>query len=102
MNNINNQKKEVPTGIMLNDKDYLLNHLLYMLKDLEKNMSSSLTEASNEKLYKEYKKMFDEVSNLQREAFELMFKFGWYTLEEATKSKINSSFKTLKKEYDNL
>lgn len=100
-NKINNPKKKVPTGITLNDKDYM-NHLLYMLKDLEKNLAGTLTEASNEKLYKEYKKMFDEIANYQREAFELMFKYGWYTLEEATQTKINTSYSTLKTELDDL
>jgi len=48
-NEINNKKKEVPTGITLNDKDYLTT-LLTLLKDMEKNLAVALTEASNENL----------------------------------------------------
>ena len=85
-NNINNEKVEVPKGITLNDKDYLTN-ILTLLKDMEKNMTVALTEASNEKLFKEYKKMFDKYSELQRDCYELMFKNGWYQLEETPKNK---------------
>ena len=53
-NKICNTKKEVPTGIELNDKDYMT-QFLSILKDLEKNMTVALTEASNEKLYEAYK-----------------------------------------------
>ena len=98
---ITNTKKEVSSGIDLNEKDYLT-HFLCMLKDLEKNMAIALTEASNEKLYEAYKKMFDTISEFQRQAYELMFKYGWYSLEQATKTKIDSLFKTLQKELESL
>ena len=52
-NEIKNEKVEVPTGISLNDKDYL-NSLLSTLKEITKNYTISLTEASNEVLYNEY------------------------------------------------
>jgi len=100
-NKISNTQKEVPTGINLNDKDYMT-HLLSILKDYEKNIAIALTEASNEKVYNIYKSMFDEISVLQREVYELMFKYGWYSLEQATKTKIDSLFKTLQKELESL
>lgn len=97
MNNIiSNKKKEVP-NLYLNDLDYIT-HFLIILKDLEKNMTVTLTEASNEKLYKFYKKVFDEVSKYQRETYELMFKYGWYTLEKASNTKIETECKKLKEE----
>lgn len=100
-NKICNTKKEVPTGTTLNDKDYLT-HLLSMLKDYEKNMAVVLTEASNEKLYKEFLVMFDTIAEFQRDAYELMFKYGWYTLEAASNSKIDTLHKNLKTEIDSL
>lgn len=100
-NKIANTKKEVPTGIELNDRDYLT-HFLCMLKELEKNMTVALTEASNEKLYNAYKTMFDSISEFQRNAYELMFKYGWYNLEAATKTKIDTLHKNLVTELDNL
>ena len=44
-NEIKNIKVDVPTGISLNDKDYL-NSLLSSLKEMSKNYTLSLTEAS--------------------------------------------------------
>ena len=98
---ISNEQKKVPTGIDLNDKDYMTS-LLSTLKCMEKDMAIALSEASNEELYNKYKKIFDTVAEYQREAYELMFKFGWYTLEAANNSKINSQYKTLKKEFNSL
>ncbi len=98
---ITNPEKQVAKGIELNDKDYMTN-LLYFLKAIEKNMAVVLTEASNEKLFKEYKTMFDDLSNLQRNAYELMFKFGWYPLETATSTKINETITKLNQDFQNL
>ena len=102
MNNpIQNQKTEVPSGIKLNDKDYL-NSLLSCLKEMVKNYSIVLTEASNENLYNTYKTMFDKYANLQREVFELAFKKGWYVLEPAETNKIGNKYNTLNREYIDL
>jgi len=98
---ITNTKKEVSSGIDLNEKDYLT-HFLCMLKDLEKNMAIALTEASNEKLYEAYKKMFDTISEFQRQAYELMFKYGWYSMETVSETKIDTVLKNLSTELDSL
>lgn len=100
-NKISNPKIEVPSGIALNNKDYLEN-LLTSLKCLSKNMTIAISEASNENLYKEYQKILDNIVKLQRVAFELMFKNGWYTLEKAPTTKINEKLKTLNQEFQNL
>ena len=67
-----------------------------------KNYAIVLTEASNEKLYQEYKTMFDEYANLQREVYELMFRKGWYSLEKAEKEKIDSKYQMLNQEFSDL
>ena len=100
-NKISNPKKEVPTGIELNDQDYMT-ILLIHLKELEKNMTVALTEASNEKLYKDYKKMFDTIADAGRKAYELMFYLGWYSLEKANSTKIENLYKDLNTQLDNL
>ena len=100
-NQIQNTKTEVPTGLKLNDKDYL-NSLLSCLKEMVKNYSIALTEASNENLYKTYKEMFDKYINLQREVFELAFRKGWYTLETAGNEKVSNKYLILNKEYSDL
>ena len=87
-NEIKNVKVDVPTGISLNDKDYL-NSLLSSLKEMSKNYTLSLTEASNETVYNEYKLMFNDYISMQRDVYELMFRKGWYVLEKSDSNKIN-------------
>ncbi len=105
MNNNNNKicnpKTEVEQGISFNEQDYMT-MLLTHLKELEKNMAIVLTECSNEKLYREYKKMFDTIADAQRKSYELMFYLGWYTLEEAKNTKVSSLHKELQTQLDNL
>ena len=100
-NEIKNPKTEVKAGIDLNDKDYI-GSLLSCLKEMVKNYTVALTEASNEQLYQEYKDMFLEYLQLQRDVYELMFKKGWYVLEKADNNKINSKYQTLMDEFKNL
>ena len=90
-NQISNPKVEVPTGISLNDKDYI-SSLLSTLKQLVKDYAVILTEVSNETLYNEYKEMFDTYSSLQREVYELMFRKGWYVLERCDANKISNKY----------
>ena len=100
-NSISNPKTEVSKGTSLNDKDYM-NSLLGTLKEMVKNYAVALTEASNENLYNEFKTMFDEYSNLQREVYETMFRKGWYTLEKAEQQKLDSKYQTLNQEFMDL
>ena len=100
-NQIKNTKTELPSGVKLNDKDYL-NSLLSSLKEMVKNYSTVLTEASNENLYNMYKTMFDKYIELQREVFELAFRKGWYVLETAEANKISNKYQTLNQEYLDL
>ena len=103
MNNnmIQNQKVEVPTGLELNDKDYM-NCLLTTLKEMTKNYAIALTEISNEELYHEFKELFNEVSLLQRETYELMFQNGWYSVEKAEEQKITNKYNMLNQEIKDL
>ena len=100
-NSISNPKTELSKGTSLNDKDYM-NSLLGTLKEMVKNYAVALTEASNKNLYNEFKTMFDEYSNLQREVYETMFRKGWYTLEKAEQQKLDSKYQTLNQEFMDL
>ena len=100
-NQICNPKVETPKGMTLNDKDYL-SSLLSTLKQLVKNYAVSLTEASNETLYNEYKEMFDTYSSLQREAYEIMFRKGWYVIERSDTNKISNKYQTLNQKFIDL
>ena len=100
-NKICNPKVEVPKGINLNDKDYLT-ILLTCLKDMEKNYVIALTEVSNESLYSKYVEIFNSLSSLQREVYEMMFRNGWYQLEKAEETKVSQKYQTLNQEYNEL
>lgn len=100
-NKISNPKVEVSTGIKLNDKDYL-SKLLSCLKEMEKNYVVVLTEASNEKLYGKYKNVFDDIANLQRDVYELMFRYGWYQMEMVEEQKINEKIQMLSQELNEI
>lgn len=100
-NKICNPKVEVPKGPALNDKDYL-NSCLSLLKEMEKNYTVALTEASNENLFGKYDEIFNEIKSLQREVFELAFRKGWYTLEKAPTNKVSEKYEMLNKEFEGL
>ena len=100
-NKISNPKTEVPSGIEMNEKDYLT-CLLGILKELEKHYAIALTESSNEHLYQSYFNTFKEISSLQRETYERMFKNGWYSLEKAENAKITEKYQMLCQEYQDL
>lgn len=100
-NKVSNPKIEVPGGMALNEKDYI-SELLSCLKAMEKNYAVALTEASNEDLYNRYYTMFSEVSRLQREVYEVMFRHGWYCLEKAESNKISQKAGMLNQELQSL
>ena len=61
-----------------------------------------MTEASNESLYEVYSNIFTNISTLQREVYEMMFRKGWYVLEKSDINKINTKYQTLSQEYSDL
>lgn len=83
----------------MNDRD-LLNDILASEKAITTNTTIALIEASNNKLEQEIYDFFEAVLQLQREAYEIAWNNGWYTLEEAQKSKIAEKAKSLQKKYD--
>lgn len=100
-NQVLNPKVEVAKGVALNDKDYIT-CLNATLKEMSKGYVTAMTEASNESLYEIYKTAFDEISALQREVYEIMFRKGWYVLEKCDANKINTKYRTLSQEYSDL
>ena len=100
-NEIKNEKVQVPNGVEMNDKDYL-NSLLSCLKEMTKNFATAMTEASNDHLYEKYEEMFEDVSEMQREVYEVIFLNGWYVLEKADTNKITKKYNLLNQEFINL
>ena len=98
---IKNPETKVSKGMELNDRDYIT-CLLTSLKDIEKNYTIALTEASCENLYNKHKETFLSIAELQREVYELMFQKGWYKLETAENTKIKEKHQTLCQELSDL
>ena len=96
-----NTKKEVPTGISLNEKDYIT-ELLTTLKDIVKNYTIAITEASNQKIYQKKLNSFIKLIVLDSDTIVTMFRIGWYCLETAPRDKIKEKNKTLETEYRDL
>lgn len=100
-NKISNPKTEVPNTNQMNDKDYITT-ILSMEKQVVKNYAVAMTEASNNDLYNDYHDMFDDVCELQREIYNLMFKKGWYCLEVANDDKIQQKLDSIQQEISQL
>ncbi len=101
MNKVCNVVTKVPNGIELNEKDYCT-CLLSTLKEMIKNYSIAMTEASNEWLYDIYKNIFNEISDFQRELYIIMFRNGWYQLEPVSQTKLDEKYKMFDADYKGL
>ena len=101
MSKIQNEKIAVENTNELNDLD-LLNDILENEKNTSNNYSIALNEMSNNKLYKEIFELFKDTKELAREAYNIAFQKGWYTLETAEESKINVALKEAKKRLNEI
>lgn len=77
-----------------NDKDMLMD-VLTSCKALLNIYYTFLSETSNKTLYDKITTLSKEVSELQRDVFNLMFELGWYKLEAEPQTKIQKKIKTL-------
>lgn len=100
-NEIKNPKMEVPSGIEMNDRDYL-NSILELEKNMSNNYSIALDEASNDYLYEDYFTLLEDTKDAAREAYNFMFQYGWYTLEEAEEAKVTEKINSLEQKLTEL
>jgi len=89
---IKNEETKIKKDKTINDID-MLNDTLLSFKFLVDNFAIALNEASNKWIYDNYKNIYDELSKTQQNLFQLSFQKGWYTIEEAEKTKINEAIK---------
>jgi len=101
MSKVTNKETEVPSSIELNDMDCLYT-MLMIEKAIVHHLSTIIDEASNIELHDKYVSMSEEVEMHAREAFDLMFKNGWYPLEEETEKKKAQEKSTLSKKLEDL
>lgn len=100
-NKIQNPKIEVPKDLEMNDCD-ILSDILETEKNMSNNLSIALNEASNNELYNKILDIFDGIKEKQRAIFNLMFKYGWYTLEKADQLKIDEKKQELTQKINEL
>jgi len=89
---IKNEETKIKKDKTINDID-MLNDTLLSFKFLVDNFAIALNESSNKWIYDNYKNIYDELSKTQQNLFQLSFQKGWYTIEEAEKTKINEAIK---------
>lgn len=94
MSKIENKKIELDNSINMNDEDRLTT-ILNIEKNMSVNMTIALNEASNEYLYNQLWDHFETIKDLQRDIFEILFQYGWYSLETAEETKINDKLSEL-------
>ena len=95
------EEVKVEATLDLNDRDYL-NDLLYNEKSILSNTITALSEASNESIRDNFLEFFNTIDKIQATTYELAWNNGWYTLEQAEKTKINQKAKELQKKLDEL
>lgn len=87
---VQNMETSVPKTPQMNERDFV-NDMLTLEKYMTSSYNTALDEASNDRLYQELATIYRETQDCQREFFNLMFKNGWYTLEEAPQQKVNQT-----------
>ena len=88
---VQNPETQIPKTPQMNDRDFI-NDMLSTEKYMTDSYCTFLNEASHQHLYNEVLRMFTETKNCQRELFNLMFKKGWYALEQADQQKLQQSY----------
>ncbi|MDD4706073.1 MAG: spore coat protein [Bacilli bacterium] len=77
---------------------YIMMDVLSTEKCLTSNIATALNEASCDTIYKAYYSIFEKLSKEAKEVFNLCYNNGWYTLEEAPRTKITKESDKLNKE----
>ena len=79
---IQNPETSVPKTPQMNERDFL-NDQLTTEKYMTSSYNIALNEASNQALYQDRSTIFKETQDCQRNLYNLMFKNGWYSVEQA-------------------
>ncbi|GGC81747.1 hypothetical protein GCM10007216_10370 [Thalassobacillus devorans] len=88
---IQNPETSVPKTPQMNERDFV-NDQLTTEKYMTDAYNIAMNEASNQNLYNDLAAIFKETQDCQRDMFNLMFKKGWYTMEQADQQKLQQSY----------
>ena len=86
---------------MNKDKDLMM-ILLELEKNIVKNYSNAITEASSDNLTEKFTELFNMSRLAQRDLFNLINSKGWYNLEYAEVQKISQEQQKLNTQLSNL
>lgn len=85
-NKIQNPETTIQKTPQMNERDFL-NDQLTTEKYMTSSYSIALNEASNQSFYQELATIFKETQDCQRNLYNLMFKNGWYSIEQEQQQK---------------
>ncbi|CDQ19315.1 Coat F domain-containing protein [Halobacillus karajensis] len=88
---IQNPETKVPKTPQMNERDFI-NDQLTTEKYMTSSYNIALNEASNQNLYQDLATIFKETQDCQRNLYNLMFKNGWYALEQEEKQKMDQTY----------
>ncbi|QRG67015.1 spore coat protein [Brevibacillus choshinensis] len=77
-------------GPQMNDRDFM-NDCLSTCKYLADSLNVAVWEASHQQLHQDFLQILNETHQSAREAYELMFRKGWYKLEAAEQQKLQQA-----------
>lgn len=77
-------------GPQMNDRDYL-NDILATEKYLTDSFNVAAREASHDALHRDVMTVLTETHQATRDVYNLMFQFGWYTLEAEQQQKVEQT-----------
>ncbi|MFC4618427.1 spore coat protein [Camelliibacillus cellulosilyticus] len=88
---IKNPATQVPETPQMNDRDFM-NDCLMTEKYLTMAYSVAVHEMSHQALYQDVMNIFQETEKCQRNLYDMMFRKGWYGLEEADQQKVQQTY----------
>ncbi len=86
---------------MNQDQDNIM-ILLELEKNMVKNYSTAITEASNDTLTEEFTKLFEDSKQAHRQLLNYTLSNGWYQLEQAPQDKISQEQQKLAPKLANM
>jgi len=86
---------------MNQDQDNIM-ILLELEKNIVKNYSVAITEASSDNLKTEITKLFEDSKQAQSELYNYSLSKGWYQIEQAPQDKINQEQQKLSSKLANM
>ncbi|WP_226580293.1 spore coat protein [Halobacillus litoralis] len=88
---IQNPETNVPQTPQMNERDFI-NDQLTTEKYMTASYNIALNEASNQTIYQDLATIFKETQDCQRNLYNLMFKNGWYGLEQEETQKLDQAY----------